>query len=144
MSHRSNQVMGAIVALAGTLLTLWMHHLLYEPTRPASPEYALTGLLLGNYTRGVAAILGVVGLVVGFVHRTHPVAVGAGLILVAAGATVYEIQRFPTSHNLLPFDVVSWAVMAAPLMLGALSGNWLRQRTSPVRAPGDATEGRPG
>ena len=138
MTHRSNQVMGALVALAGTLLTLWTHDVLYEPTRPVSPEYALSGLLLGNYSWGVAAILGVLGLVVGFVHRTHPVAAGAGLILVAAGATLYEIQRFPTSHNLLPFDVVAWVVMAAPLMLGALSGNWLRQRTSPLPAPGDA------
>ena len=137
MTHRSNQVMGAVVALAGTLLTLWMHHVLYEPTRPVSPEYALSGLLLGNYSWGVAAILGVLGLVVGFVHRTHPVAAGAGLILVAAGATLYEIQRFPTSHNLLPFDVVSWVVMAAPLMLGALAGSWLRERTSPLPAAGD-------
>ena len=130
MNERWNNAIGAVVALAGTILTLWLHQELFSPPPPTSREYALSGLILANYSWGVAAVLGVVGFTVGFVHRCHPVAAGAGLVLVAAGATTYEVLRFPTSHNLLPFDVASWVVMAAPLMLGALLGNRLRARAA--------------
>jgi hypothetical protein len=128
MAERRRNFLGAIVALAATLLTFAVHQRLFRPPAPASPEYAVTGLVLANYTWGVAVVLFAVGVGVGYALRATPVAAGAGLILVEAGATCYEIARFPTSHNLLPFDLIGWVVMASPLALGALLGRRLRRR----------------
>lgn len=66
-----------------------------------------------------------------FFGTPSPLAAGAGLVLVETAATCYEIKQYPTSHNLLPFDLIFWVVMAGPLMLGALVGSRLRQRAGP-------------
>ena len=127
MAEQRSNLVGGILALAGSLLTLAVHHLLVRPPAPASREYALTGLFLNNYGWSVAAVLFAIGAGVGYALRATPLAAGAGLVAVLAGATFYEIHRFPTSHNLLPFDLIGWVVMASPLALGALLGRRLRR-----------------
>jgi hypothetical protein len=134
VAEARRNVLGAIAALAGGLLALAGHQLLFHPPAPASREYALTGLVTSNYSWGVAVVLLIVGMAVGYVLRTNAVAAGAGLVLVLAAATCYEIDRYPTSHNLLPFDVIGWIVMASPLAIGALLGNHLRRRVR-ARSP---------
>ena len=126
--------MGVAIALVATLGVLAIHQLLFRPPPPPSREYALTGLVLANYTWGVAAVLLAVGFAVGFAVRAHPIAAGVGFVAVQACATIYEIHRYPTSHNMLPFDVISWGVLASPLVLGAFVGNRLRQRVASQRA----------
>ena len=130
MTKRQRDFIGAALALAATLLTLAAHQLLFHPPAPVSREYALTGLVLKNYSWGVAGVLMAVGAAVGYALRTSPLAAGVGFLVVLAAATCYEIERYPTSHNLLPFDLISWLVMASPLMLGALLGARLRRRAS--------------
>ena len=129
-------VVGGTIALLGTLLTLVMHQVLYDPTGPLSREYALSGQVPANFSWGVAAILLAVGACVGYVVRSRALAAGAGLVLLQAGLTAYEINRFPTSHNMLPFDVLSWVVMAAPLVIGAYAGARLRRRHAAGAASG--------
>ena len=126
MSERWRNVLGGTLALAACILTLGAHELLYRPSAPASRQYFLTGRVLGNYTWGVAAVLFLIGLGVGYLLRAAPLAAAAGFVIVMASATCYEIQRFPTSHNLLPFDAIGWLVMAAPLAIGAALGNRVR------------------
>jgi hypothetical protein len=112
-------VVGGAIAFVGTLLILLLHQLIVRPPAPVSREYALSGQVLANYSWGVAGLLLLVGFAVGFVVRSRAWAAGAGLVLLQAALTIYEIQRFPTSHNLLPFDIFSWLVIAAPLVIGS-------------------------
>jgi hypothetical protein len=127
MAERWRNLLGAILALAASLLTFAIHQRLFRPPAPTSPEYALTGLVFNNYTWGVALVLFALGVGVGYALRVSPVAAGAGLFAVGVGATCYEIARYPTSHNLLPLDLIGWVVMASPLALGALLGRRLRR-----------------
>jgi hypothetical protein len=134
MSETWRNLIGGALALVGTLGTLAAHQLLFSPPPPTSREYALTGLVVANYTWGAAAVLFAVGFGVGFGLRLNPLAAGAGFTAVEALATFHEIRRYPTSHNLLPFDVISWMVMASPLVLGAFLGKLWRERLLARRA----------
>ena len=127
MARSWRDVIGGAIAFVGALLILLLHQLIVRPPAPVSREYALSGQVLGNYSWGVAGLLLLVGFAVGFVVRSRAWAAGVGLVLFQAALTVYEIQRFPTSHNLLPFDVLSWIVMAAPLVIGSFAGTRLRR-----------------
>lgn len=126
-------LIGGSVALLATLTILGVHQLLFTPPPASSREYAVTGLVSGNYGWIVAVLLFVVGVAVAYIFRSSPLATGAGLILILAAATCYEVKKYPTSHNLLPFDIISWFVMAAPLMLGSILGNRLRPKQAPQR-----------
>ena len=127
MARSWRDVIGGAIAFVGALLILLLHQLIVRPPAPVSREYALSGQVLWNYSWGVAGLLLLVGFAVGFVVRSRAWAAGVGLVLFQAALTVYEIQRFPTSHNLLPFDVLSWIVMAAPLVIGSFAGTRLRR-----------------
>jgi hypothetical protein len=127
-------VVGGAIAFVGTLLILLLHQLIVRPPAPVSREYALSGQVLANYSWGVAGLLLLVGFAVGFVVRSRAWAAGAGLVLLQAALTIYEIQRFPTSHNLLPFDIFSWLVIAAPLVIGSYAGTRLRRRRPELAA----------
>ena len=127
MAQSWRDVIGGAIAFVGALLILLLHQLIVRPPAPVSREYALSGQVLANYSWGVAGLLLLVGFAVGFVVRSRAWAAGVGLVLFQAALTVHEIQRFPTSHNLLPFDVLSWIVMAAPLVIGSFAGTRLRR-----------------
>ena len=128
MAQSWRDVVGGAIAFVGTLLILLLHQLIVRPPAPVSREYTLSGQVLANYSWGTAGLLLLVGVAVGFVVRSRAWAAGVGLVLLQAALTVYEIQRFPTSHNLLPFDVFSWLVIAAPLVFGSFAGTRLRRR----------------
>lgn len=125
-------VVGGAIAFVGTLLTLLLHQLIVRPPAPASREYALSGQVLANYSWGVAGILLLLGFTIGCVVRSRAWVAGAGLVLLQAALTIHEIRRFPTSHNLLPFDVAVWLVLAAPLVIGSFAGTRLRRRREPA------------
>jgi hypothetical protein len=128
MAQSWRDMVGGAIAFVGALLILLLHQLIAHPAAPVSREYALSGQVLANYSWGMAGLLLLVGFAVGFVVRSRAWAAGVGLVLLQATLTVYEIQRFPTSHNLLPFDIFSWLVMAAPLVVGSFAGTRLRRR----------------
>lgn len=134
MTQSWRDVVGGATAFVGALLTLLLHQLIVHPPAPVSREYALSGQVLANYSWGVAGILLLVGFMVGFVVRSRAWVAGAGLVLLQAALTTYEIQRFPTSHNLLPFDVASWLVLAAPLVIGSFAGTRVRRRRHEAEA----------
>ena len=134
MTQSRRDVVGGAIAFVGTLLTLLLHQLIVRPPAPVSREYALSGQVWANYSWSVAALLLLVGFAVGFVVRSRAWTAGAGLVFLQAALTVYEIQRFPTSHNLLPFDVLGWLVLAAPAVFGSFAGTRLRSRRQRVAA----------
>lgn len=96
--------------------------------RPVSPEYPITGFVLDHYRLWTAAALVVVGVILGYWLTIGPVAAAAGFVAFQLFAIGYELWLEPTSHNLLPIDIMGSVVIALPLSLGAWLGQTIQSR----------------
>ncbi len=69
-----------------------------------------------------------IGLVVGFYTRLHPVLTGLAVITLPILAIIYELITFPTSHNLFPFEIGMYLVFGLPAVVGVFVGRILYNR----------------
>lgn len=70
----------------------------------------------------------VLGLIAGVVTRWHPVAIGAASVAVFPVVAIAEMVKDPTSHNLIPFEMVMYGFLAVPAVLGAWVGGVVARR----------------
>ena len=54
--------------------------------------------------------------------------VGACTVAALPLITIFELFRFPASHNLWPLEFVVYGFLAIPGMLGALAGAFMKRR----------------
>lgn len=81
--------------------------------------------------------LGVLGLAAGSLTRLPVLGIGLSSMAIPPIVAIAEIVADPTSHNLIPFELVMYLLMCAPALLMALLGRTVRSRLRPS-APGHA------
>ena len=64
---------------------------------------------------------------------------GGAMIVVFPLISIYEATRFKGSHNLIPFELIIFAVGAIPLVLAAWLGRKLADRRERADPAGDGT-----
>lgn len=98
------------------------------PMKPGVPS-----LVLGaNISRWTIGILGLIGLIGGYLTRAPAPAVGCSLWLLLPLVTIYELVFVPAStyeHTLFPIEFAFQLVLALPAILGA----WLGRRLAEWR-----------
>src|SRR5581483_6901549 len=72
-----------------------------------------------------ACLLYTLGMVLGFLQPRWWWLLGAATGFLLPVLTTIDMIRWPTTHNLWPFEFVFYAVIASPALLGALLGFWL-------------------
>lgn len=133
MSQRSRNQMIKVAILLGVALTgvfaLTIQHLLRPAPFPPDGEYFLTNLAVLQI--GVISIPIALGSVFafGFYIQAPPVLVGFSIVTIFPIISLYEAQRYPGSHNLLPFELIPLAICATPFMLVAWAGCALARRS---------------
>src|SRR5262245_24581698 len=118
-----------VVACAALGVTNWlMIFLLARATQPPPwEEYFLTEYLAEAWRAHplwlvpVQAAMGWVAARAASVRWQGALVAGVGAYILAV---LVEFARDETSHNLIPFELGRWAVVCAPLALGALLGRW--------------------
>jgi hypothetical protein len=87
-----------------------------------APLFPLIRTAVESLSWAAPAALLVLGVIAGALTRWHPVAIGAASVAVFPVVAIAEIVKDPTSHNLIPFEMVMYAFLAVPAVLGAWVG----------------------
>jgi hypothetical protein len=96
--------------------------------------YPFTNYLASTFSKPVVGIyLLLSGLLGAGFRRVWPVALG--MMLPWPIACAIEVIRDPTSHNLLPFDIMLWCAAFAVGLMGAFVGRLIRSRMGETVAP---------
>lgn len=102
-------------------------------TSPLKPAPLFPLLRTGVEGLGWPAVagLGVLGLVAGLITRLPVVGIAAASIALLPLAAFAEIAADPTSHNLIPFELLMYLMLSGPALFMALLGRGARSRFAP-------------
>jgi hypothetical protein len=124
----------AVVAVAG--LGCVMGPAIAAGVRPmASPLFPMLRASVEGLTWASAALLCVLGLAAGWATELAWARIGAASVVLLPLAALAEIVADGTSHNLIPFELAMYAMLAVPAAIGALAGRGLRRMTVSRAAP---------
>jgi len=130
----SRFVLGVLAGLAGVVVLAALWHLLGGAAPPRQENYEYSGYFLGCLSWPFAAAYFALSIALGWgVRRGWPVALG--MVLPLPIAMGIEMASNPTSHNLMPFEVLLYWLPAFGLaFLGAHLGERLATRFAPMEA----------
>jgi len=117
--------------MLGSALAAVTAHQLVTPwhTRVDDHSYFLSHLLVDNYLAWTTqAVLVAVGFFLGYTRGASILVVALATMLPFPLATLFEIIKDSTSHNLLPFELVIWVPLAAPATIATVVGRIVRRR----------------
>ncbi len=121
-------VAGLLFAVLAGPAAIGAHWLVFRamPKERDAEEYFLTGLLAANYDGVTALVFGVAGFAIARRFATAPLLVGLGMVVLFPIGMAVEMARSPTSHNLLPFEILGYCGYALPATVGA----WIARRAN--------------
>lgn len=126
-SRWSALVAGACVSGAVLVFAIGVRLLGGRPLDPTpSPSYPYSGLIHGQVSAVTIALVAVGCFLVGRTTWLSSRGVAAGTLVWAFVALSLETSRDPTSHNLLPLEMLSWSAVFLPAWLGGHVGRRLR------------------
>ncbi len=108
------------VSLGVSIAIVLVHNFARGMDGPEATEYGLSVFFRKGYTWMSAPLFLVAGGLIRHLTRAHPLAIIVGLVFALPLIATYEVAMEPTSHNLLPFEVILWAIMAVPGAIGVL------------------------
>ncbi len=115
-----------IAALLGVAV-LGFHALLFPEAPPKPGEYFWSQLATQQLSWFTLGFAGAAAAGLGYVTRANGAVIGASMVLVFPAIVFWEISTYPTSHNLVPFELVMYAALSAPLMFAAWLGRRLKR-----------------
>lgn len=80
-------------------------------------------------------LLGVLGIACGLLTKIGTLKVGLASVSLLPLAAIAEIVVDRTSHNLIPFELAMYALLAGPAAIGTLAGRGLRRMLSRPEQP---------
>ncbi len=92
----------------------------------AAPLFPLLRGAVEGLNGAAPALLLVLGAVAGLVTRLSPTHIGLASVAALPLAAFAEILADRTSHNLIPFELVMYLVLALPAMIGAALAVWIQ------------------
>jgi len=96
--------------------------------------YPFTTYLASTFNKPVVGVYLLLSALLGAgFRRGWPVALG--MMLPWPIACAIEVSRDPTSHNLLPFDIILWGAVFAVGLMGAFVGRLILSRMRKMVAP---------
>jgi hypothetical protein len=116
-----------LMALAA-LAALGLQGLIVDVQSARPGEYFLSDVArsrLGPVSVTTAIVLAVLG---GYFFQVAPFLAGLAMIAVFPLAAVYEATRFEGSHNLIPFELLSYVLLSLPVAYAAWVGRALARR----------------
>ncbi len=105
---------------------LFLLSLIFTTVPPNTGEYYLSSFFTLNYQKAGYMIFFLVALIMGLYTKVKPVLAGLTVMLFFALISIYEATRFRTSHNLIPFEFIFFAVFSLPVVAGVFIGNLVR------------------
>ena len=127
-ASRFHLALGVFFGLAGSvaLAVVW-HYFGLDPP-PDQESYLYTQYFTGNIGWAYVGLYALVSLVLGWLTRLiWPVALG--MILPLPFGVLIEVLQDPTSHNLIPFEIILyWLPAFAIAYGGAYCGQLIRAR----------------
>lgn len=126
----SRTLLGILAALLAGPLALAIHAIVFRPPLPPPGEYFLSSVLGKNYGLFTAGLYGVLGFLVQRFTRMRPSRIALAMIAVFPAVSCYEATRYPSSHNLIPFEFAIQLVWALPAFAGAWIAQHLAQTDS--------------
>ena len=121
-------LLGVIGSLVAGPVALGIHWLVFRPPVPMAGEYFLSNILIANYGFLTAGLYLLFGYFAGRFTRVRPVLAALAMVVLFPAVSCYEGERYPGSHNLIPFEFVGHFLMALPAWGGALLGRSLALR----------------
>lgn len=116
-----------LLGTIGFLLLLLCNTVQHTPS-PAPGEYHYSNLLRNNFKLLAIILFTATGLATGYFFRLNAWLTGFGLILIFPLTAIIEGTVYKGSHNLIPFEMVIFAVYALPAIAAAFAGKLLAQK----------------
>ena len=123
----TRKVIGFVVAPVLGLLAMIVPVLLWPPAKPHdAPLFPLVRDAVEGIGLPQLVLLFVAGVVLGFVSDSRAWLLGAAAIAALPTATVAEIIKDSTSHNLFPFEFAYYAFFALVVACGVFAMHRVR------------------
>jgi hypothetical protein len=129
MTKKTTYTIAVAASIFGNLLILLSQQITLRKKLPYSREYLFSGTLLQNYYNfvSIGAIAACAG-VISYLTGVRPFHIAVFMVIIFPIITIYEGIAFPSSHNLLPFEIIMYIIMGIPTFVGALVGYRLKNK----------------
>ncbi len=120
-SNRTFLLQSFLVIFIGIALIM-LSRIVQKMPMPEEGEYFYSHFFSDAYTRPVMVVFFLVAGLLGFFLELKPWLIGILLISFTLIALLYEMIAYPTSHNLLPADILFFLFKSIPPVGGAYIG----------------------
>ncbi len=122
----SNKIKYLLLFLVGSLLFFIISR--FQHNAVNAGEYYYSTIARNSYTIFSGALLFVIGIGVGYFWKLNPFYAAFCLILIFPLITFYEGTVYRGSHNLLPFELVTFLFFAVPAIVGVYIGGFISKK----------------
>jgi hypothetical protein len=130
---RKRAVLGFLCGAAAMILAVAFWHSAGFAVSSGSASYPVTNWLVAPLGLAFLTVYAGLAFGAGWLCR-QPLSIAAGFISPFPVAVMIEVSRHPTSHNLLPFEVVLyWLPLFLLALLLSFAGQRVRRRVAPAR-----------
>ncbi len=120
----------ALIAMAAAgVISIVVPVLISPPKIWRSGETFVPAIRTGieSFSTATAVLLVVSGVIGGAVTTCRPVLLGLATMSVFPILAFAEMVRWPTSHNLIPFELMMYAALTVPGVVGAFIGRGMKR-----------------
>ncbi len=120
-------MMYPVLVIIGLMIIL-LCSLIQNVPPPGKGEYYYSSFLRKNFTLLSNVLFLVTGLVVGYLSKLNPWYSGICLFLVFPVTSIIEATVYKGSHNLIPFELIIYFLMAIPTVIAVYIGRFIRRK----------------